>query len=202
MKTTIREGVFETNSSSTHSLVMMEESEFKKWKDGKLFYNEDNYIPQANRKLDKELDALYKDHSEFYTKKEIEDLKKQLSEAREAADAKIKNYNKDLVASLKESDKSSEEVELLKEANKALEDRLAEVRASIKESAEGEDFKAKYEELKESYDTLSEENKVLMQRKDNIKKSANEKITESEEYIKDLEEQNKTLKESLDKFGN
>lgn len=133
---------------------------------------------------------------------EIEDLKKQLSEAREAADAKIKSYNKDLVASLKESDKSSEEVELLKEANKALEDRLAEVRASIKESAEGEDFKAKYEELKESYDTLSEENKVLMQRKDNIKKSANEKITESEEYIKDLEEQNKTLKESLDNFGN
>lgn len=133
---------------------------------------------------------------------EIEDLKKQLSEAREAADAKIKSYNKDLVASLKESDKSSEEVELLKEANKALEDRLAEVRASIKESAEGEDFKAKYEELKESYNTLSEENKVLAQRKENIKKSANEKITESEEYIRDLEEQNKTLKESLDNFGN
>lgn len=133
---------------------------------------------------------------------EIEDLKKQLSEAREAADVKIKNYNKELVASLKESDKSSEEVELLKEANKALEDRLAEVRASIQESAESEDFKAKYEELKESYNTLSEENKVLAQRKENIKKSANEKITESEEYIRDLEEQNKTLKESLDNFGN
>jgi len=132
---------------------------------------------------------------------EIEDLKKQLSEAREAADTKIKSYNKELVASLKESDKSSEEVELLKEANKALEDRLAEVRASIKESAEGEDFKAKYEELKESYNILSEENKVLAQRKDNIKKSANEKITESEEYIKDLETQNKNLKESLDNFG-
>lgn len=80
MKTSIREGVFETNSSSTHSLVIMEESDFKKWKDGKLFYNEDNYIPQANRKLDKELDALYKDHSEFYTKKEIEDLKKFFSD--------------------------------------------------------------------------------------------------------------------------
>lgn len=132
---------------------------------------------------------------------EIENLKKQLSEAREAADIKIKNYNKKLVASLKESDKSSEEVELLKEANKVLEDRLAEVRASIKESANDEDFKAKYEELKESYNTLSEENKILAQRKDNIKKSANEKINESEEYIRDLEEQNKTLKESLDSFG-
>lgn len=132
---------------------------------------------------------------------EIENLKKQLSEAREAADIKIKNYNKKLVASLKESDKSSEEVELLKEANKVLEDRLAEVRASIKESANDEDFKAKYEELKESYNTLSEENKILAQRKDNIKKSANEKISESEEYIRDLEEQNKTLKESLDSFG-
>lgn len=41
MKTTIREGVFETNSSSTHSLIMMEESKFKKWKDGELFYHED-----------------------------------------------------------------------------------------------------------------------------------------------------------------
>lgn len=132
---------------------------------------------------------------------EIENLKKQLSEAREAADVKIKNYNKKLVASLKESDKSSEEVELLKEANKVLEDRLAEVRASIKESANDEDFKTKYEELKESYNTLSEENKILAQRKDNIKKSANEKISESEEYIRDLEEQNKTLKESLDSFG-
>lgn len=132
---------------------------------------------------------------------EIENLKKQLSEAREAADIKIKNYNKKLVASLKESDKSSEEVELLKEANKVLEDRLAEVRASIKESANDEDFKAKYEELKESYNTLSEENKILAQRKDNIKKSANEKISESEGYIRDLEEQNKTLKESLDSFG-
>ena len=78
-----------------------------------------------------------------------------MSEAREAADIKIKNYNKKLVASLKESDKSSEEVELLKEANKVLEDRLAEVRASIKESTNDEDFKAKYEELKESYNTLS-----------------------------------------------
>lgn len=132
---------------------------------------------------------------------EIENLKKQLSEAREAADIKIKNYNKKLVASLKESDKSSEEVELLKEANKVLEDRLAEVRSSIKESANDEDFKTKYEELKESYNTLSEENKILAQRKDNIKKSANEKINESEEYIRDLEEQNKTLKESLDSFG-
>lgn len=132
---------------------------------------------------------------------EIEDLKKQLFEAKAEADNKIKNYNKNIVASLKESDKSSEEVELLKEANKALEDRLAEVRASIKESAKGEDFKAKYEELKESYNNLSEENKILSQRKDNIKKSANEKITESEEYIKDLETQNKNLKESLDNFG-
>lgn len=134
---------------------------------------------------------------------EIEELKKQLDEAKNAADNKIKSYNKELVASLKESDKSSEEVEILKEANKVLEDRLAQIRASIKENSENnEDFKSKYDELKESYDTLTEENKILMQRKDNIKKSANEKITESEKYIKDLEQQNKNLKESLDNFGN
>ncbi len=132
---------------------------------------------------------------------EIEKLKKQLAEAKESADTKIKSYNKELVASLKESDKSSEEVEILKEANKVLEDRLAQVRASIKENADSEDFKTKYEELKESYENLSAENKTLSLRKDNIKKSANEKISESKKYIQDLEAQNKTLKESLENFG-
>lgn len=132
---------------------------------------------------------------------EITSLKKQLEEAKQLAETQLKNYNKEVVASLKESDKSTDEVELLKEANRVLETRLAEVRASIKESTETEDFKSKYEELKESYDNLSEENKVLAERRANIKRSADEKLSESESYIKELEEQNKSLQESLNNFG-
>lgn len=34
----IRENVFETNSSSTHSLVMAVESDFRKWEKGEVYY--------------------------------------------------------------------------------------------------------------------------------------------------------------------
>ena len=37
----IRLNCFETNSSSTHCLVVTEENTFEKWVDGVLFYNED-----------------------------------------------------------------------------------------------------------------------------------------------------------------
>ena len=39
MKETIRRSVFETNSSSTHTLTMCKESEYDKWKDGELFFS-------------------------------------------------------------------------------------------------------------------------------------------------------------------
>lgn len=42
MKETIRRGVFETNSSSTHTLTMCKESEYDKWKDGELFFSDWN----------------------------------------------------------------------------------------------------------------------------------------------------------------
>lgn len=38
----IRNGVFETNSSSTHCLSMCEMSEFEKWVNGELYYDEDS----------------------------------------------------------------------------------------------------------------------------------------------------------------
>lgn len=37
MKRQIRRGVYETNSSSTHSLTMCSEEEFEQWKNGELF---------------------------------------------------------------------------------------------------------------------------------------------------------------------
>ena len=40
MKRQIRRGVFETNSSSTHSLTMCSEEEFEAWKRGDLLFKE------------------------------------------------------------------------------------------------------------------------------------------------------------------
>ena len=39
MKKQIRVGVFESNSSSTHSLTIVSEDEFKKWKNGEVVFN-------------------------------------------------------------------------------------------------------------------------------------------------------------------
>lgn len=38
MKMQIRQGVFETNSSSVHSLTMCSSEEYEKWKDGKVLF--------------------------------------------------------------------------------------------------------------------------------------------------------------------
>ena len=40
MKRQIRRGVFETNSSSTHSIVIGTKSEYDKWAAGELFYKD------------------------------------------------------------------------------------------------------------------------------------------------------------------
>lgn len=39
MKIQIRRGLFETNSSSVHSLTMVSESDYDKWKNGELVYD-------------------------------------------------------------------------------------------------------------------------------------------------------------------
>ena len=40
MKRQIRRGVYETNSSSTHSLTMCSEEEFEQWENGELLFDE------------------------------------------------------------------------------------------------------------------------------------------------------------------
>ena len=40
MKRQIRQGVFETNSSSVHSITMCTKNEFDEWKEGKLYRND------------------------------------------------------------------------------------------------------------------------------------------------------------------
>lgn len=54
MKRQIRRGVFETNSSSTHSLVMCSEEEFEAWKRGETLFQEwrsENFV-SANKLSD------------------------------------------------------------------------------------------------------------------------------------------------------
>lgn len=41
MKRQIRRGVFETNSSSTHSITMCSNKEYEKWENGEVLYWED-----------------------------------------------------------------------------------------------------------------------------------------------------------------
>jgi hypothetical protein len=73
MKKQIRNGVFETNSSSTHSLVICTKAQYEKWKNGELVYISDFYpLPkdehpnqkfftpdEAKNFIDKGLDEYY-----------------------------------------------------------------------------------------------------------------------------------------------
>lgn len=70
---TIRNGVFETNSSSTHSLTMCTENEYKSWLDGKLCFHMDGdrFVSlERAAEIDKELyihqKAEYKDGALYY----------------------------------------------------------------------------------------------------------------------------------------
>lgn len=69
MKFQIRQGVFETNSSSMHSLIIATEKQYKDWVFGDLYYSkyDENFITKA------EYDALQEDekfeyisYDEFY----------------------------------------------------------------------------------------------------------------------------------------
>lgn len=49
----IRQGVFETNSSSTHSITIAPESDFNKWKNGDVYLNEAWWSVSNNPNEDK-----------------------------------------------------------------------------------------------------------------------------------------------------
>lgn len=64
MKKQIRRGVFETNSSSTHSLTMCSEEEFEKWENGEILFDRwgsENFVsPKAMT------DSQKNDAKEYY----------------------------------------------------------------------------------------------------------------------------------------
>lgn len=60
MKTQIRRNVFETNSSSVHSMTMCSGDEYKKWRDGELLFSDwDGDFVDANDSKVKEVREKY-----------------------------------------------------------------------------------------------------------------------------------------------
>lgn len=72
MKIQIRRSIFETNSSSVHSITMVSGSEYEKWKNGELLYD------RLNRKL--------------VTKEEIEKIKESDKKQCEKHNCKFYEY--------------------------------------------------------------------------------------------------------------
>lgn len=70
MKTQIRNGLFETNSSSVHSITMCADSDFKKWERGELIFNRDDctLVPLTNEDYiawKKEYDECMEKYGEY-----------------------------------------------------------------------------------------------------------------------------------------
>lgn len=53
MKTQIRRSIFETNSSSVHSITMISGSEYDKWKNGELLYDKDTETLVTKEEIEK-----------------------------------------------------------------------------------------------------------------------------------------------------
>lgn len=71
---TVRTGVFETNSSSTHSVTIMSKEDYKKWKDGSLLYDFNLNIFETEEERSKEVLSHLKSYSdEEYTDEDIQD---------------------------------------------------------------------------------------------------------------------------------
>lgn len=70
MKRQIRRGVFETNSSSTHSLTMCDEETFKKWKSGDLMFDKyaEEFIDSVPELSDEQKNAA-KEYYEYSMEK-------------------------------------------------------------------------------------------------------------------------------------
>ena len=71
MKRQVRRGVFETNSSSVHSITMCTGSDYDKWKNGELVWNrwKDELVP-----ITPEIQAsLDEDEREYYTYEQFGD---------------------------------------------------------------------------------------------------------------------------------
>ena len=80
MKRQIRRGVFETNSSSVHSLVMCTDDDYNKWKSGEFLYDKWEAklvtLEEAKKEEDyedeEEFNSRFLDYDHFYSRQYIE----------------------------------------------------------------------------------------------------------------------------------
>lgn len=71
----IRSGVFETNSSSVHSLTMCSEEEYKKWENGEVMYWRDADKFAKREQIIEELKiSKWYDHVNWENKDEVDDV--------------------------------------------------------------------------------------------------------------------------------
>lgn len=68
----IRKNVFETNSSSTHSMVIVEENDYDRWLDGTLWYdaNEEKFVEKEE--MEKRVAECEKEFKENYPNEEFD----------------------------------------------------------------------------------------------------------------------------------
>lgn len=77
MKVSIRQGVFETNSSSVHTLTMCSDSEYKKWENGELLYGKysEVFITREEYEANQEKydsDDDYKSYDDYFNDYDME----------------------------------------------------------------------------------------------------------------------------------
>ena len=74
----VRHGVFETNSSSTHSLTMCSGDEFRRWENGELLFDrwDEEFVEASSVKTGHNLDEVKEKYEEIRRKlwKNFEDL--------------------------------------------------------------------------------------------------------------------------------
>lgn len=66
MKEVIRRGLFETNSSSVHSITMCDDDTYTKWKNGELLYDSWNEKFVSENEIDKEYEEYVYDYEEYW----------------------------------------------------------------------------------------------------------------------------------------
>ena len=85
MKQQIRLGVFETNSSSIHSITITEKETYEAWKKNEVLYCEDkNEFLDIDKAIEKNLKILINDYGldSEYEEKELEELKSKYRETK------------------------------------------------------------------------------------------------------------------------
>lgn len=99
MKRQIRHGVFETNSSSTHSLTMCSEEEFEAWKRGEVLFKrwEEKFVKPTQLS---EQDKRYAEEEYNYTKDsywkdwdDLSDAEKEKWYTKYATNHNLKDYD-------------------------------------------------------------------------------------------------------------